>query len=200
MPAGIARMDVPREPDTRAAERTPRGQADLRLRLENLLDTHPSSPRQGGEHLRRSEGERAYAGRPGAADATGVRESAWRAPEVQGHPDRPAVGDIHLTADRARHVLAGDGPGTPGGGHRNGTGRPGKTEFPAHWPDDKIVSTVEDVARNPDKAHWQAFNGRWRVAGERDHVVVSAVVRPDGRVWAAWPEPGGVGVTQNPRG
>jgi hypothetical protein len=44
---------------------------------------------------------------------------------------------------------------------------------------------------------WQP-NGSWRVFGDRDGVRVYAVVRPDGRIWTAWPEPGGKGVVQNP--
>jgi hypothetical protein len=61
-----------------------------------------------------------------------------------------------------------------------------------------IVSTVVDVARNPDSAELQD-NGRWLAVGERDGVEVKVVVQPDGRIWTAWPEPGGRGVIQNPR-
>ncbi len=60
-----------------------------------------------------------------------------------------------------------------------------------------IVATVRDVAGDPEQARWQRFNGRWQVSGERDGVGVTAVVLPDGRIWAAWPEPGGAGVTRN---
>lgn len=92
-----------------------------------------------------------------------------------------------------------DGAGTPGGGHRHGTGRPGKTEFPQTWPDDKILAAIQDAAGHPADADWQEFNSRWRVSAEREHVRVTVVVLPDGSIWAAWPEPGGAGVTQNPR-
>ena len=169
---------------------------DLRQRLERIADNHPSSPRYGQENLPPARHEAAPTGR--AAESDLGRESGWLAPDVAGHPDRPAVDNIHLPDDRASHILDGDGPGT-GGGHRYGTGRPGKTEFPAGWPDNAIVSTVVDIAHKPDVAHWQPFNNRWRVVGRRQGLEVSAVVLPDGRVWAAWPEPGGVGVTQNPR-
>jgi hypothetical protein len=37
------------------------------------------------------------------------------------------------------------------------------------------------------------------VSGERDGVRITAVVQPDGRVWTAYPEPGGAGVVTNPR-
>lgn len=118
---------------------------------------------------------------------------------MASHPDRPAAGDIWLPHDRRVHILDGDGPGTPGGGHRYGAGRPGKTEFPAGWDDAKIVSVVEDVARTPDTVIWQGFNSRWRVTGQREGVAVTSIVRPDGKIWSAWPEPGGAGVTQNPK-
>ncbi len=61
-----------------------------------------------------------------------------------------------------------------------------------------IIATVQDVAREPDVAHWQEYNNRWNVSGERDGVTVTAIVQRDGRIWAAWPEPGGYGVTKNP--
>lgn len=48
------------------------------------------------------------------------------------------------------HVLDGD-PGNPKlGGHRAGTGRPGKTEFPAGWSDQDIIAAVEMAMRNPE--------------------------------------------------
>jgi Bacterial EndoU nuclease len=124
---------------------------------------------------------------------------AWDEAGVASHLDRPEVREIWLPGDRRAHILDGDGPGSPGGGHRHGTGRPGKTEFPAGWDDDKIVSVVEDVARSPDTAVWQGFNSRWRVTGEREGVAVTSIVRPDGKIWSAWPEPGGAGVKQNPK-
>ncbi len=60
-----------------------------------------------------------------------------------------------------------------------------------------IVSTVQDVARNPDGVDWQV-NKLWNVRGERDGVEVRAIVRPDNRIWTAWPQPGGAGVIKNP--
>jgi hypothetical protein len=168
--------DVPDDPDLPPSpDRPSAASADLHSRLERIPDKHPSSP--------------------------GYATEDWpsRAPGLHDHPDLPELDDVKLTDDRGRHILDGDGPGTPGGGHRHGTGRPGKTEFPADWSDDKIVSTVQDVARNPAEARWQDFNSRWRVSGDRDGIRLTAVVLPDGRIWAAWPEVGRGGVTQNPR-
>jgi hypothetical protein len=123
----------------------------------------------------------------------------WDAPQVKDHPQRPERDAIRVPADGGRHILDGDGPGTPGGGHRHGTGRPGKTEFPASWPDGKVIHMVTDAARNPDQVRWQGFNHRWLVEAEREKVRIWAVVLPDGNVHAAWPEPGGPGVQQNPK-
>jgi Bacterial EndoU nuclease len=185
------------------------------MRLERLPAAHPSSPRyRGGEltkpvnlkaleftddQIARLDAQRADRTPGSRDDRSGTRPSGWDDPQVTSHPDCPAADEITLPQDRRVHILYGDGPGKPGGGHRHGTGRPGKTEFPAEWDDNKIVSTVEDVAREPDRVGWQSFNSRWRVTGQREGVEITGVVRPDGRIWTAWPEPGGRGVGQNPK-
>ena len=128
--------------------------------------------------------------------ATDLGRSGWDAIEAR---DRPAADRIRLAQDRAGHILDGD-PDGPGGGHRHGTGRPGKTEFPASWDDQKVLDTALDVAGQPDRppVH-QERNGRWLCAGTRDGVEVSVIVLPSGEVWTAWPEEGGPGVVRNPR-
>jgi hypothetical protein len=172
---------------------------ELQRRLGQLPDAHPSSARYeatqlvGDRHEQpdtRTEPDRQREEPPGLG---------WQACEVRDHPHRPNLDGIRLTAERARHILDGDGPGTPGGGHRHGAGRPGKTEFPAAWSDRKVAAAVEDVARDPQEAQWQTFNSRWRVTGERERVRVTAVLLADGQIWTAWPEPGGRGVRQNPK-
>jgi len=47
------------------------------------------------------------------------------------------------TPERRRHILDGD---RTGGGHRAGTGRPGRSEFPTDWSDKKIIHEISDVA------------------------------------------------------
>lgn len=191
-------VDVPDDPDLPPpSDRQSAASGDLQKRLERIADNHPSSSRYGREDLLPRDGDRDSTADVVATDQ--VDTSGWRALGVRDHPELPDLDDIKLADDRTRHILDGDGPGTPGGGHRHGTGRPGKTEFPADWPDDKIVSTVQDVARNPGEAHWQDFNGRWRVAGHRDDLQLTAIVLPDGSIWAAWPEADRGGVIQNPR-
>lgn len=185
------------------------------MRLDRLPAAHPSSPRyRGGEltkpvnlkaleftddQISRLASQQTDRTTRSRTDRTDTRPSGWDEPQVVSHLDRPPIDEITLPQDRRVHILDGDGPGKPGGGHRYGTGRPGKTEFPADWDDNKIVSAIEDVARAPDRVTWQDFNSRWRVTGQREGVEITGVVRPDGRIWTAWPEPGGRGVVQNPK-
>lgn len=42
-----------------------------------------------------------------------------------------------------RHILDGEPDDAKKGGHRFGTGRPNKTEFPQDWDDDRIIAAVE---------------------------------------------------------
>jgi hypothetical protein len=127
------------------------------------------------------------------SDHAGSDHSGWD--EVDA-TDRPAVDGIRVTPERATHILDGDGTG---GGHRHGTGKPGKTEFPASWDDEKIVDAIVDVARRPDQqpAH-QEWNNRWVARGTRDGVGIVAVVASDGRIWTSWPTADSPGVTKNP--
>lgn len=112
--------------------------------------------------------------------------------------DRPPLDTLRVSPERTTHIL--DGDPARGGGHRSGTGKPGKTEFPASWDDNRTMGHVLDVARRPDSPpvhqHW---NDRWVCSGTRDRVEVSVVVLRSGEVWTAWPEEGGPGVVRNPR-
>jgi hypothetical protein len=127
-----------------------------------------------------------------AAYAEALRAAAG--PSRDGHP---VPDSIRLPPERARHILDGD---SWGGGHRHGTGRPGKAEFPAGWDDERTIGHILDVARYPDtRPVWQP-NHRWRLYGERDAVGVTVIVKRDGGIWAAWPEEGGPGVVRNPSG
>jgi hypothetical protein len=82
-----------------------------------------------------------------------------------------------VTKDTRKHILAGD---RSGGGHRAGTGRPGKTEFPVTWGDDKIIAEIESVANDPASSSVLQANGRLRIAGTRDGIDIDAVVDRDG--------------------
>jgi hypothetical protein len=127
-------------------------------------------------------------------EATDTQEgkSGWDAIETE---KRPALDSLRVTPDRETHILDGD---AYGGGHRHGTGRPGKTEFPANWSDEKIVNTLLDVASRPDQPpEHQKRKDRWLAQGTREDVQIVAVVAGDGCLWSGWPK-GGPGVVRNP--
>lgn len=86
-----------------------------------------------------------------AADAAGSSadtspQSAWDNADAL---TRPPIDALFIPPERAIHILDGD---ATGGGHRYGTGSPGKTEFPASWDDGKITGNILSVARSPDSA------------------------------------------------
>jgi Bacterial EndoU nuclease len=120
------------------------------------------------------------------------RTSAW---DTVAAENRPRCDSIHVSPERAGHILDGD---RWGGGHRHGTGRPGKTEFPAHWDDKRVIDRIMDMARFPDSPPVLQANQRWRAQGERDGVAMTVIVRLDGRIWTAWPHEGSPGVIRNP--
>lgn len=124
------------------------------------------------------------------------RTSGWDAIDAE---KRPPQDSFHTTPARDKHILDGDGP-DKGGGHRHGTGKPDKTEFPQIWEDKHVLRNVVDVARNPDAPpEYQNFNSRWLLHGFREDVKVWAIVLKDGEIWTAWPEEGGPGVVRNPK-
>ena len=115
---------------------------------------------------------------------------------ADGYSNRSALDSLHVAPERAKHILDGD---RWGGGHRHGTGKPGKTEFPSGWDDEKIIGHVLAVARAPDDPPVFQANRRWRVHGHRDEVGITVIVQPDGRIWSAWPDADSPGVVKNPR-
>jgi hypothetical protein len=120
-----------------------------------------------------------------------ARRSSWNEIDTSR---RPPLDAIRVSPERARHILDGD---NGGGGHRHGTGTPGKTEFPAHWDDETITNVITVVARTPDSVH-QQDNGRWKARGEFDGVDVTVIIQPDGEIWTAWPDEASPGVVRNP--
>lgn len=76
--------------------------------------------------------------------------------------------DSSSTIDRkARtHILDGDGPTS--GGHRFGTGIPGKSEFPKGWSDEKIVKVVSDIAKDPE-TQWSKPDMRGYTTASSSH-------------------------------
>lgn len=104
-------------------------------------------------------------------------------------------GDVIIDEERAEHILSGD---KTGGGHRAGTGKPGKTEFPESWSDDKILDGVADVAQNGNVKGPAHRPGEFIKSGTVDGVDIDVVVKGDGGVRTAFPT-GGSDVIRNPR-
>ncbi|MCU1673448.1 MAG: Bacterial EndoU nuclease [Frankiales bacterium] len=100
-----------------------------------------------------------------------------------------------LRPDRRRHILDGEGP-KKGGGHRPGLGKPGKTEFPAGWSDDDIISCVMQTAMRPERV--EVTRGQFAAFADYDGATVKVVISVDGDVITAYPLPGGRGIVQNP--
>lgn len=121
-------------------------------------------------------------------------------PAGTGGPVVPAPGAVlpagyptqvrDLTAERRRHILAGDLPaptGVPskGGGHRPGTGKPKKSEFPIGWDDERIIKTVMDVGQHPETGVWD--RGKMVMEAVRGGITVRAVMNSDGTVVSGYP-------------
>ncbi len=87
-----------------------------------------------------------------------------------------------LDASGQTHVLEGD---ATGGGHRAGTGIPGKSEFPASWSDDKILHYISDVATASNSIVTKQGNTTL-IEGSREGVQIRVVER-DGRIVSAYP-------------
>jgi hypothetical protein len=64
-----------------------------------------------------------------------------------------------------KHILDGD---KSGGGHRPGTGNPGKSEFPQGWSDERILGEISDVATDPSATRRPLPGGREIAEGTRD--------------------------------
>ena len=95
-----------------------------------------------------------------------------------------------ISSDRETHILDGD---TTGGGHRAGTGLPGKTEFPSEWSDEVVLGNITKVVKDPNST-WTQQTGRpgatvtragepvtWKVEGTVDGIDIRVVVEPTGR-------------------
>ena len=116
-----------------------------------------------------------------AADAGGTNNSG----------DKP-----NLLDDKGKtHVLDGD---PTGGGHRPGTGKPGKSEFPSDWSDNKITGEISDVATDPKSTRTPGRGGRTIVQGTRDGVDITVVIESasrGGRIITGFP----TNVPRNPK-
>ncbi len=85
----------------------------------------------------------------------------------------PAIVD----AARRTHILDGD---VTSGGHRAGTGKPGKSEFPASWTDDEVIVRIEEVANDSHSFRRSGRRGRTVVSGTRHGVDIEVVIESNG--------------------
>ena len=100
---------------------------------------------------------------------------------------------VDLTSpQRRRHILDGD---ASGGGHRNGTGRPGKSEFPAGRSDDSIIHDISDIATDPSLPSRAGRGGRTVTDGTRNGVEIRVIQERDGDIVTGFP----TNTTRNPR-
>jgi len=75
---------------------------------------------------------------------------------------------VDLTGFRKAHIL---------NRHRFGAGKPGKTEFPANWSDQKILHEISDVATDPKSISGVGKYGEW-FEGVRDGVKIHVDMYP----------------------
>jgi len=97
-------------------------------------------------------------------------------------------GEASLVDEKGKkHILDGD---ETGGGHRAGTGKPGKSVLPVDWSDGKILDNVSDVATAPDATHTTGRGGRTISTGTRGGVNITTVTESPakgGRIVTGYP-------------
>ncbi|PZQ45569.1 MAG: RhsD protein [Micavibrio aeruginosavorus] len=69
---------------------------------------------------------------------------------------------ITISDNGIEHILHGD---ETGGGHKFGTGKPCKSEFPKEWNNKEIIKTVEKIAAN-DNLKWRKQKNGYYTAEE----------------------------------
>ncbi len=116
-------------------------------------------------------------------------------PNIVSMENPHSIENISIPEDRARHILDGEGRG---GGHRYGTGTPGKTEFPASWSDADILDAIREVAGTGTVDRQAHREGYLVIIGEVNGVTIKVVVQPNGEVRTGYPV-SGEGVIDNLR-
>ena len=96
------------------------------------------------------------------------------------------------TPARRRHILDGD---ATGGGHRPGTGKPGKSEFPAGRSDDSIIHDISDIATDPTIRSRPGRGGRTITDGTRNGVDIRVIQERNGDIVTGFP----TNTPRNPR-
>jgi len=158
-------------------------------RIDQWLETYPAEVLGLPNHT----------GSPAAEDPTGniistpIPDAAG--PNIVAMENPHSIDSVSIPEDRARHILDGEGRS---GGHRFGTGIPGKTEFPASWSDDEIMEAIRQVAGAGAVIGPAHRDGDLLISGEVNGVTIRVVVQPNGEVRTGYPVSGD-GVIENPR-
>lgn len=138
-----------------------------------------------------------HTGSPPVEDPTGNIISTpipdTSGPNIVTMENPHSIDSVSIPEDRARHILDGEGRS---GGHRYGTGTPGKTEFPASWSDDDILEAIRQVAGTGTVDRPAHRGGDLVVVGEVNGVTIEVVVQPNGEVRTGYPL-SGPGVRRN---
>lgn len=132
-----------------------------------------------------------------AAYTARSRPSGWESTSELAKAKAAMTRLGEITMNRRIHILDGDPGNEKSGGHAYGTGRPGKTEYPESWDDDKIIDHTVDVANRPGAAPELQANGRWRCHGTREQVDMRVILDSDGSIRTSHPL-SGPGVHHNP--
>ena len=156
-------------------------------RIEQWLETYPAEVLGLPNHT----------GSPPVEDPTGNIISTpipdTSGPNIVTMENPHSIDSVSILEDRARHILDGEGRS---GGHRYGTGTPGKTEFPASWSDDDILEAIRQVAGTGTVDRPAHRDGDLVVVGEVNGVTIEVVVQPNGEVRTGYPL-SGPGVRRN---
>lgn len=89
---------------------------------------------------------------------------------------------------RCSHILDGEvrPNGSYGGGHRGGTGFPGKSEFPTSWSDNQVMHHISDVVTDPASQIVRTQGRDVFVRGTRDGIDIEVLIR-NGEIWTGYP-------------
>ncbi|ORA25174.1 hypothetical protein [Mycobacterium aquaticum] len=171
----------------------------LRVMEENLArlrsNGEPESSSKIAYHEKLIAKLRKQAEEPEPSAGGGGGEPPRNIPPVAGSPDdrypdmdngdpaplRPS--DVQpLIDDDLAYMLDGDGHG--GGGHRAGTGIPGKSELPAGWDETKLLEAVEAILWGQDlQRNITPENLGVVFRGLHDGVILAVPVHDYGRYW-----------------
>ena len=156
--------------------------------------TNAGSNNTGGNQIQQPSGSNVVGGGFGAGAGAGVQINPVTL-NLNGQNQTVNLPSI-IDPDRAVHILTGDSPTS--GGHL-WPGQAGKSPFPQSWDADKVLGQISDVATDPNSSRTTQPNGRIKVVGIREGVVIEVIVEPpnvrNGRIVTAYP----ANVDRNPK-